>query len=119
MTACTALAAGAPPAAALRLWAIQGYAVLGSNFIPIPGAMGVADYLMLRGFQVVLTAQAAASLEAAQPLNLILYLHYLLRDFDICGLIGCTKARHAESRRRAVSGGKGFLWFVSMIVRSF
>lgn len=50
-------------AAALRLWAIQGYAVLGSNFIPIPGAMGVADYLMLRGFQVVLTAQAAASLE--------------------------------------------------------
>ena len=63
VTACTALAAGAPPAAALRLWAIQGYAVLGSNFIPIPGAMGVADYLMLRGFQVVLTAQAAASLE--------------------------------------------------------
>ena len=37
--------------------------MLGSNFIPIPGAMGVADYLMLRGFQVVLTAQAAASLE--------------------------------------------------------
>ena len=37
--------------------------MLGSNFIPIPGAMGIADYLMLHGFQVVLTAQAAASLE--------------------------------------------------------
>lgn len=42
---------------------IQIFVVLGSNSIPIPGAMGVADYLMLDGFKSLMSSQAAANLE--------------------------------------------------------
>lgn len=37
-----------------RVWYIQNYTVLGSNCIPIPGAMGVADYIMLDGYDQIL-----------------------------------------------------------------
>jgi uncharacterized membrane protein YbhN (UPF0104 family) len=45
------LAAGGDPTHAADIWAVQCYTALGSNCIPIPGAMGVSDYLMLDGFQ--------------------------------------------------------------------
>jgi uncharacterized protein (TIRG00374 family) len=45
------LAAGGNPAHASDIWAVQCYTSLGANCIPIPGAMGVSDYLMLDGFQ--------------------------------------------------------------------
>ena len=44
-------------------WATQGFAVLGSNCIPIPGAMGVSDYLMLEGFGMMMPSAEAANLE--------------------------------------------------------
>ena len=34
-----------------ELFATQIYVVLGSNCVPIPGAIGVADYLMLSGYK--------------------------------------------------------------------
>lgn len=37
-----------------KVWHIQSYTVLGSNCIPIPGAMGVADYIMLDGYGLIL-----------------------------------------------------------------
>lgn len=36
------------------IWAIQAYAQIGSNTVPIPGGMGVADYLMLNGYTSIL-----------------------------------------------------------------
>ncbi len=39
-----------------KLWEVfmtQGYVVLGSNTIPIPGAVGVADYLFIDGFGAI------------------------------------------------------------------
>lgn len=39
-----------------RIWdvfATQGYVVLGSNTIPIPGAVGVSDYLFMDGFHAI------------------------------------------------------------------
>ncbi len=33
-----------------RLWTVQALAQIGANWFPIPGGMGVADYLMLDGF---------------------------------------------------------------------
>ena len=39
-----------------KLWDVavtQGYVVLGANTIPIPGAVGVADYLFLDGFDAI------------------------------------------------------------------
>ncbi len=34
----------------IKVFTIQGYVVLGSNSIPIPGAVGAADYLFIDGF---------------------------------------------------------------------
>lgn len=45
-----ALAAGASFGEAYDLFIIQIYALVGSNCVPIPGAMGVTDYLMIDGF---------------------------------------------------------------------
>lgn len=44
------LAAGGELAKARSVFAVQNLVVLGSNCIPLPGAVGVADYLMLDGF---------------------------------------------------------------------
>lgn len=46
-----------------KIWAMQGFALVGSNAVPIPGAMGVSDYLMLSGFKQMMSEQAAANLE--------------------------------------------------------
>ncbi len=44
------LAFGGGFARAARVWAVQCCTVLGAGLIPIPGAMGVSDYMMLDGF---------------------------------------------------------------------
>ena len=36
----------------LNIFAIQTYVVLGSNFIPVPGAIGISEYLMFFGYQL-------------------------------------------------------------------
>lgn len=46
-----------------KLFATQVYVVLGSNSMPIPGAMGVADYLMLDGYMELMTKNQAYRLE--------------------------------------------------------
>ena len=63
ITMFTYLASGGAGSKALDLMALQGYVVLGSNSIPIPGAMGVCDYLMLDGFGAIMSESAAVNLE--------------------------------------------------------
>ena len=48
---------------AFDLWFWQGYVVLGSNCMPIPGGIGVSDYLMLDGFKNMMTEADAVNLE--------------------------------------------------------
>lgn len=45
------------------IFAMQSYVVIGSNCVPVPGAMGVADYLMLDGFENFLPADLVVSME--------------------------------------------------------
>ncbi len=45
------------------IFTMQSYVVIGSNCIPIPGAIGVADYLMLDGFGSFLPANQAVEME--------------------------------------------------------
>lgn len=40
-------------------FAIQSFVAMGSNSIPIPGGMGGADYLMLKGFKLLVGTEAA------------------------------------------------------------
>lgn len=45
------LATGGSLSRWLEVFVTQGYVVLGSNAVPVPGAVGVADYLFLDGFE--------------------------------------------------------------------
>ena len=58
------LSAGGAASQAPDIWAIQCYSVIGSNAIPIPGAMGVSDYILLDGFgKIIPSYQSALNLE--------------------------------------------------------
>lgn len=45
------------------IWFAQAFAVVGSNCAPIPGAQGVADYLMIRGFSQFMPKDVAVHTE--------------------------------------------------------
>lgn len=46
----------------LRIFVIQTYVVMGSNFIPVPGAVGISEFLMYFGYTMLLGDEAAYSL---------------------------------------------------------
>lgn len=59
------LAGGGSAGKAIDIWATHAFAVIGSNCIPVPGAMGVIDYLLLDGMKNLMNEQDATSLELA------------------------------------------------------
>jgi hypothetical protein len=50
VSVCVFLSVGGRPGAWLDVWATQSMVILGSNVVPVPGAVGVADFLYLDGF---------------------------------------------------------------------
>ena len=46
----------------LKVFAIQTYVVMGSNFIPVPGAVGISEFLMYFGYTMLLSDEAAYTL---------------------------------------------------------
>ena len=60
---CVFLSGGGAARDAVRVWAVQCCAVIGSNTVPIPGAMGVSDYLMLDGFGSLMSPEQAVNFE--------------------------------------------------------
>ena len=65
----------------VKVFATQSMVTIGSNCVPVPGAMGVADYLMLDGFEDILTKEQAIHLEMMSR-GISFYVCIL-----ICGLI--------------------------------
>lgn len=57
------LAIGGPVYRAFDVWVIQGLTLVGANCIPIPGAMGAADYLLIEGFSHIPEIESTANLE--------------------------------------------------------
>ena len=57
------LAVGGAFSSVPEVFVMQEMVVVGSNCIPIPGAMGVADYLMLDAFSSVVSSDVALNLE--------------------------------------------------------
>ncbi len=57
------LATGGILGQALDIWSIQNFVVIGASCIPIPGAIGITDYLMLDGFGKLMESQQATNLE--------------------------------------------------------
>ena len=45
------------------IWSAECMVVLGSNVVPIPGAMGVIDYLLIDAFQGFITMDLVVNLE--------------------------------------------------------
>lgn len=46
----------------LKIFIIQTYVVIGSNFIPVPGAVGISEFLMFFGYTMLLSEEAAYTL---------------------------------------------------------
>ncbi len=63
VSVCCFMATGGNGALAAKIWGVQSCVTMGSVCVPIPGAMGVTDYLMLDGFDAWISAQSAANLE--------------------------------------------------------
>ena len=59
------LAGGGAAEKALDVWATHAFSVIGSNCIPVPGAIGVIDYLLIDGMKNLMSEQDAISLELA------------------------------------------------------
>ena len=57
------IALGGGPGDSIKLFSKQCLITIGYNFVPLPGAMGVADYLMLNGFSELMGKDMAFHLE--------------------------------------------------------
>lgn len=57
------LATGGSPGKAGDIWIAQSYVTLGSNLVPVPGSMGIADYMMLDSFSKIVPNDFAVQLE--------------------------------------------------------
>ncbi len=75
------IAGGGSPVKAADVWATHAFAVIGSSCIPVPGAMGVIDYLIVDGLKNLMPEEDAISLELLSR-GISFYLCVL-----ICGII--------------------------------
>ncbi len=55
----TFLATGGAAAQALDVFCVESLVFIGCNAIPVPGAMGVTDFMLLDGFKGIMSAEAA------------------------------------------------------------
>ncbi|MBR0163296.1 MAG: flippase-like domain-containing protein [Lachnospiraceae bacterium] len=75
------------------LFAIQTFSQIGSNCVPVPGGMGVADYLMLDGFSSIFAGDYAFQLELLSR-GLSFYICTLLSGLIVVlGYVG-SKRKH-------------------------
>lgn len=86
------IATGGAFSQAIDVWSIQSFTTIGSNCVPIPGAMGVADYLMIDGF--------SSLPEIASPANLELFSRSLSFYSLIIFSAIITLAGYLDQRRR-------------------
>ena len=93
VTMFTFLATGGDPSLASEIFSIQSCVVLGTNCIPVPGAMGVTDYFMLDAFGSIMSEQGAVDLELLSR-SLSFYVCVL-----ICGLAVLIK--YFSQRKRS------------------
>ena len=63
VTALSFVAIGGPGRLCDDIWAMQGFVTLGATFIPIPGAMGITNYLMIDGYSALMNTQQATDLD--------------------------------------------------------
>ncbi len=63
VTTFACLAVGGDWGQAADAWLVQAYTAVGSNCVPVPGAMGVSDYILLDGLDNMMARESAVHLE--------------------------------------------------------
>ena len=86
----------------LKIFVIQTYVVMGSNFIPVPGAVGISEFLMYFGYNMLLNEEAAYSL-AILGRGISFYTCSIISIFTV--ILGYIKIRY-NSRKRTIEGLK-------------
>ena len=87
------LAGGGSLACTPKLFAMQSNVVIGAYCIPIPGSMGVTDYLMIDGFSKLMSERQSANLELLAR-GLSFYICVLL-----CGILVLIKYARLHFRK--------------------
>ena len=93
-----ALAFGVESAKAVDIWAVQCYTVIGANCVPVPGAMGVSDYIMLDGFGQVIPWQNTVNFELLSR-ALSFYVCVALCGLTVLVKYLCLRKREREHDR--------------------
>ncbi len=88
-------AGGGKLSGGIGVWVTHAFSVIGSNCIPVPGAMGVIDYLLVDGMKDLMDEQAAITLELASR-GISFYICLI-----ICVII--VTIGHFAIKRRAIS----------------
>ncbi len=90
------LATGGAAKNAFSLWVTQALVAIGSNCVPIPGGMGVADYLMIDGFRNQMSHVAATQLELLSR-SMAFYVSVLVSGLTVLiGYFVCKKRPKRE-----------------------
>ena len=91
------LAMGGKITEAFPVWVIQSMVTIGSNTVPIPGGMGVTDYLMLDGFRSLLSNGDAVRLELLSR-GLSFYVCVLISGITSAAGLGLYHIQHREEK---------------------
>ena len=79
-----------------ELFVTQCYIILGSNFVPVPGSIGITDYLMLDGYSHLFDTTMAYNLEMIGR-SLSFYVCVLVSA--LATLIAYLKVNHASQKK--------------------
>lgn len=89
------LAMGGSISQAPRILAIQSFVTIGYNCVPVPGGMGVADYLMVDGFSELMGLEDALHVEV---LSRSISFYVCVAVSGVIVLIGYLRQRKRERR---------------------
>ncbi len=79
----------------LRVFATQTYVVMGSNFIPVPGAIGISEFLMFFGYNMILDEEASYTL-AILSRGISYYTCSIISIFTV--ILGYIMIRYKQSK---------------------
>ena len=82
----------------LMIFIIQCYVVVGSNFIPIPGAVGISEFIMFFGYSMLMTDEMAVGLAVASR-GISFYICSIVTLFIV--ILGYIFIRFIKNKRKS------------------
>ena len=84
----------------LMVFIIQSYVIIGSNFIPVPGAVGVSEYIMFCGFSMLASSDLAGSLSLVSR-GITFYTCSIISIFTV--VLGYITIKMSEINKKRLS----------------